>query len=77
MPRIPHGTGLPKDRKRAGLGQTPSPAKAAILRVARCAVRYRITRETPRPRGSDIGSGELPSMRIAWISPLKPCIVNL
>ncbi|SAL59260.1 hypothetical protein AWB71_03260 [Caballeronia peredens] len=77
MSGIPRGAGLRQIRKGAGLGQTPSPEQTAISSVTRVAARYLMVRETPRPRGSDIGSGVSPSMRIAWMSPLKPCIVNL
>lgn len=36
-----------------------------------------ITRVTPRPRGSATASGVLPSILIAWMSPLKSCPSSL
>lgn len=35
--------------------------------------RHRMTRVTPRPRGSAIASGVLPSILMTWMSPLKSC----
>ncbi len=35
--------------------------------------RQRMIRVTPRPRGSAIASGVLPSILITWMSPLKSC----
>ena len=40
---------------------------------ARTASRHRMIRVTPRPRGSAIASGVLPSILITWMSPLKSC----